>query len=123
LWWSPKKSVVEIHSQSVKHRNVRSKVGSLANINHRPGGGQIAIQHEPVQWQASPRVNSLSNANWLPPAPRESIRHTKLKWNAQSKINSLDNVHHQPGGGIVEIYDEKLDFKHVPPRTNCGFVG
>jgi len=30
---------------------------------------------------------------------------------AKSKIGSLDNAHHQPGGGNVQIFDEKVIFK------------
>jgi hypothetical protein len=122
LWWAPKQSQVEIPNESVKYRNVRAKVGSLANIEYRPRGGQVSIRDEPVQWQASSRVNSLSNTNWLPSTPRVSVHQEKLKWNAQSKVNSLDNVNYKPGGGRVEIYDEKLDFNYVSPRVNCGFV-
>jgi hypothetical protein len=51
-----------------------------------------------------------------------SIQHRKLKWNAQPKINSLDNIHFKPTRPVIEIYDEKLNFKHVSPRINTGFV-
>ena len=74
MWWSPKQSQVEILNESVKYRNVRAKVGSLANIEYPPRGSQVAIRDEPVQWQVSSRVNSVSNTNWLPSAPRVSVR-------------------------------------------------
>jgi hypothetical protein len=34
----------------------------------------------------------------------------------------LDNINFKPNRGVIEIYDEKLDFKHVSPRINTGFV-
>jgi hypothetical protein len=71
---------------------------------------------------ASPRIDSLSNASWTSSEPRTSIQHRKLKWNAQPKINSLDNINYKPTKAIIEIYDEKLNFKHVSPRINTGFV-
>lgn len=80
------------------------------------------IQDKPLQWKASSRVNSLSNITWSSSTPRVSIQQEKLKWNARSKVNSLDNVNHKPGGGIVEVYDEKPDFGHVTSRTDSGFV-
>lgn len=122
MWWSPKRNQVEIPNETIKYRNVRSKVGSLANIEYQPGGGQVIIQDQSLQWKASSRVNSLSNVNWSSSTPRVNIQQEKLKWNAQSKINSLDNIKYKPNGGMVQIYDEKLHFRHVSSRTDSGFL-
>ena len=122
MWWTPRQSQVAIPTEPVQYNHVRSKVGSLANIEHRPGGGQKAIVDEPVRWKVSSRIDSLSNATWSPSAPRSSIQQEKLKWNAQSKVNSFDNIKHKPGGGVVRIYDEKLDFDHVSSRVDSGFT-
>lgn len=115
---------MEIRSEyDSNYKNASSKVNSLANIDYRPGGGQVSIRDEPVAWQAASKVDSLGNANWAPPVPRVNVRTEKLQWNAQSKVDSLANMGYQPAGGTnVAIRDEKSDFSHVTPRVDCGFV-
>lgn len=48
-----------------------SKCGSLGNIHHKPGGGQVEVKSEKLDF----------------------------KDKVQSKIGSLDNISHVPGGG------------------------
>ncbi|CAF1039330.1 unnamed protein product [Rotaria sordida] len=122
LWWSPKRNELEIRSDDNKYKHVPSKIDSLANIQHRPGGGQVSIRDEVVQWQTSSKINSLANANWSPPPPRVTVRTEKLKWDVQPKIGSMNNIEHRPGGGNVAIRDEKVDLSYVTPRVDCGFV-
>ncbi|KTG04114.1 hypothetical protein cypCar_00014270, partial [Cyprinus carpio] len=38
--------------------------------------------------------------------------------NIRSKIGSTDNLKHQPGGGRVQILDQKVDFSNV--QSKCG---
>lgn len=123
LWWSPKRNQIEVRSDTNgKYRNISSKIGSLHNIDHRPGGGQVAIRDDRVQWQAASKIGSLDNANWSPAAPRVIVRTEKIKWDVQSKIGSLININHQPTGGNIAIRDEKPDFSYVTPRIDCGFL-
>ncbi|XP_048372862.1 microtubule-associated protein tau isoform X4 [Sphaerodactylus townsendi] len=63
-------------------KNIKSKIGSIDNLKHQPGGGKIQIVYKPVD---------LSHVT--------------------SKCGSLDNIHHKPGGGQIELKSEKLDFK------------
>lgn len=62
----------QIESQKLKW-NVTSKVGSLDNKDHKPGGGDKKIESQ------------------------------KLKFQAQSKVGSKDNIKHKPGGGEVKV--------------------
>ncbi|XP_035389163.1 microtubule-associated protein tau [Electrophorus electricus] len=39
----------------------------------------------------------------------------------RSKVGSTDNIKHQPGGGRVQILDQKLDFSSV--KAKCGSKG
>lgn len=50
-----------------------SKIGSLDNKDHKPGGGDKKIESQ------------------------------KVKFNAQAKIGSKDNIKHKPGGGEVKV--------------------
>jgi hypothetical protein len=46
----------------------------------------------------------------------------KLNWDAQPKIGSMINIDYKPAGGNVAIRDDKIDFSHVTPRVDCGFL-
>ncbi|XP_068162250.1 microtubule-associated protein tau-like isoform X4 [Antennarius striatus] len=45
-------------------------------------------------------------------APMPDLKHVK------SKIGSTDNMKHQPGGGKVQILDQKVDYSNV--QSKCG---
>ncbi len=94
-------------------------------MEYRPGGGQVSIRDEPINWQAQSKVNSFANANWSPSPPRsKNIRNERLQWAAQSKVDSMANIDYKPAGGVnVSIRDEKVNLSHVTPRVDCGFVG
>lgn len=62
----------QIESQKLKW-NVTSKVGSLDNKDHKPGGGDKKIESQ------------------------------KIAFKAQSKIGSRENIKHKPGGGEIQV--------------------
>lgn len=62
---------VQIVYKPVDLSHVTSKCGSLGNIHHKPGGGQVEVKSEKLDF----------------------------KDKVQSKIGSLDNISHVPGGG------------------------
>ncbi|KAF7239152.1 Microtubule-associated protein tau [Varanus komodoensis] len=64
-------SQVQIVYKPVDLSHVTSKCGSLDNIHHKPGGGQVEVKSEKLDF----------------------------KDKVQSKIGSLDNITHTPGGG------------------------
>ncbi|XP_076455481.1 uncharacterized protein LOC143290076 [Babylonia areolata] len=120
-----------------RYQNVRPRVGSLENIAHVPGGGEMAIQHHRTRWKAEPRVGSLDNVRHVPGGGEVGIEHRRLSWQAKPRVGSLDNIghvprlkpitiprnrttwegrarvgsleniHHQPGGGLVTIHNKK----------------
>ncbi|XP_016096258.1 microtubule-associated protein tau-like isoform X5 [Sinocyclocheilus grahami] len=58
----------------------------------------------------SPKNRSPTSLSAAAPLPDlKSIR---------SKVGSTDNLKHQPGGGRVQILDQKVDFSNVPSK--CG---
>ncbi|CAF0851382.1 unnamed protein product [Didymodactylos carnosus] len=123
LWWSPKRHEIQVKSEDTKYQNIGPKVGSLANINYKPGGGNVVISGDKPKWTANAKVNSLQNANWSPPLPRIAVKSEKLTWNAEPKIGSMANINYRPGGGSISIRDEQLDFRDkATPRVDCGFV-
>ncbi|KAM7380676.1 hypothetical protein PAMP_003954 [Pampus punctatissimus] len=76
-------STVQIQNKKIDLSHVTSKCGSLDNIHHRPGGGNVRI---------------------------ESVK-LDFKDKAQAKVGSLDNAHHIPGGGHVMIESHRLMFR------------
>ncbi|KAM4526630.1 microtubule-associated protein tau-like isoform 6-T7 [Fundulus diaphanus] len=52
------------------------------------------------------------------PAPLAAAAPLPDLKNVRSKIGSTENIKHQPGGGKVQILDQKLDFSNV--QSKCG---
>ena len=67
----------QINSQKVKIE-AKSKIGSLNNISHKPGGGNVKIKSQ------------------------------RLSLTPKSKIGSLENAKHTPGGGNVKVHSQRL---------------
>ncbi|XP_030019464.1 microtubule-associated protein tau isoform X26 [Sphaeramia orbicularis] len=56
-----------------------------------------------------------------PPAPLAAAAPMPDLKNVKSKIGSTDNLKHQPGGGRVQILDQKVDYSTV--QSKCGSKG
>uniref|UniRef100_A0A182YAN7 Microtubule-associated protein n=1 Tax=Anopheles stephensi TaxID=30069 RepID=A0A182YAN7_ANOST len=89
---------------------VKSKIGSLENASHKPGGGHVKIETKKIDIKAAPRIEAKNDA-YVPKGGDKKIISTKLQWNAKPKIGSLDNASHKPGGGDKRIESIKTDFK------------
>ncbi len=44
---------------------VHSKIGSLANANYKPGGGNVKIESQKIKIEAKPRIGAR-NENYSP---------------------------------------------------------
>lgn len=89
---------------------VKSKIGSLENASHKPGGGNVKIETKKIEVKAAPRIEA-KNETYVPKGGDKKIVSTKLQWNAKPKIGSLENAAHKPGGGDKRIESIKTDFK------------
>lgn len=104
---------------------VRSKIGSLENATHKPGGGNVKIETKKLDIKAAPRIEA-KNEHYVPKGGDKKIITTKLQWNAKPKIGSLENASHKPGGGDKRIEVLKTDFKErarpkVGSKDNLGY--
>lgn len=90
---------------------VKSRIGSMDNVRHRPQGGKIKVETQKLDWAASSRVGSLENAKHKPGGGDKKIMTQKVQVKAQSRIGSLENAAHKPGGGNVKVETRKLEFK------------
>ncbi|KAJ3159531.1 hypothetical protein HDU86_001540 [Geranomyces michiganensis] len=92
------------------HNKVSSKVGSLDNIHHRPGGGTKRIYDEKLPLArlrgVSSKVGSLENISHVPGGGAVQIIDVPIRPRARSKVGSLDNIKHRPAGGHVRIVNE-----------------
>ncbi|KAK3105678.1 hypothetical protein FSP39_003121 [Pinctada imbricata] len=105
----PKPSTPKGSSPSVK--NVSSRIGSLDNARHTPGGGKVNIVTKKTDYsKVSSRVGSTANMDHRPGGGDKKIQSQKLDWKTGSRIGSLDNATHAPGGGNVKITDKKLNW-------------
>ncbi|UYV84782.1 MAP2 [Cordylochernes scorpioides] len=105
-------------------KEVRSKIGSMDNIKHKPKGGEkkvcaptilitkkypccllISVVTQKLEWNTSSKIGSLDNATHKAGGGEKKILTQKLnfKEKAQSKIGSLENAAHKPGGGNVKV--------------------
>ncbi|XP_028933504.1 microtubule-associated protein 4 isoform X14 [Ornithorhynchus anatinus] len=71
---NPSRASVQIQNKKVDLSKVSSRCGSKANIKHKPGGGDVKIENQKLNF----------------------------KEKAQAKVGSLDNVGHLPAGGAVK---------------------
>ncbi|XP_026545452.1 microtubule-associated protein 4-like [Notechis scutatus] len=70
---------VQIQNKKIDFSKVSSKCGSKTNIKHKPGGGDVKIEHQKLNF----------------------------KGKAQAKVGSLDNIRHVPAGGTVKTEEGK----------------
>lgn len=53
------------YAPSPNLKAVSSKIGSLANANYKPGGGNVKIESRKIQIEAKPRIGAR-NENYQP---------------------------------------------------------
>lgn len=105
---------------------IRSKIGSLDNYYHRPGGGDKDIREIRYHLNAP---NSISSTTKIIYGPRRNDAgvsrgqdHDSSEFfrlpnriskpiNVTSRVGSLDNAHHQAGGGTRAIFTERLPWQ------------
>ncbi|XP_073539213.1 microtubule-associated protein tau isoform X6 [Phyllobates terribilis] len=94
-------------------KNVKSKIGSIDNIRHQPGGGKVQIVHKKVDLSnVQSKCGSKDNLKHMPGGGAVLITHKPVDLkHVTSKCGSMKNIHHRPGGGNIEVKSEKLDFK------------
>ena len=61
------------NASSPNLKKVTSKVGSLANANYRPGGGDFKIKSQKLEWKAEPRTKAL-NEGYTPHGGQKKVR-------------------------------------------------
>lgn len=52
---------------------VRSKIGSLENATHKPGGGNVKIESKKIEIRAAPRIEA-KNESYAPRGGDKKVR-------------------------------------------------
>nr|XP_057907073.1 microtubule-associated protein tau-like isoform X12 [Doryrhamphus excisus] len=101
-------------------KNVKSKIGSTANIKHQPKGGQVQILTEKLDFShVQSKCGSKDNLKHTPKGGNVMIPSVKLDFShVQAKCGSLNKLQHAPGGGNVQIQTKKIDLSHI--TSKCG---
>ena len=92
-----------------KYGAVESKVGSLDNYNHIPGGGEHKIPTFKLKWEAESKIGSLPPTGRLDGSPlshgyteRNTLKLPEItpRYGASADSASFSLIHYTPGGSI-----------------------
>ncbi|TWW82092.1 Microtubule-associated protein tau [Takifugu flavidus] len=134
---------VQILDKKVDFSNIQARCGSKDNLKHTPGGGKVQILDQKLDLSnVQSRCGSKDNIKHVPGGGNVSstgarsvadspectfttekvqIVHKKIDLsNVTSKCGSKVNIHHKPGGGNVEIKNEKVEFR---AQSKVGSLG
>ncbi|XP_056157022.1 microtubule-associated protein tau-like [Lampris incognitus] len=95
-------------------KNVKSKIGSTANLKHQPKGGQVFIPSVKLDYShVQAKCGSLDKIQHHAGGGNQvQIQSKKIDLShVTAKCGSMSNIHHRPGGGNVRIENVKLGFK------------
>ncbi|XP_026078932.1 microtubule-associated protein tau isoform X2 [Carassius auratus] len=94
-----------------------SSPGILKSPASNAAGGRSPSTGNEIKKVAVIRSTPKSPKNRSPTSLSAAAPLPDLK-NIRSKVGSTDNLKHQPGGGRVQILDQKVDFSNV--QSKCG---
>ncbi len=60
-------------SSSPNLKQVKSKIGSMSNSSHRPGGGEIKIENRKLNWRSEGRTVA-KNEGYTPKGGDKKVR-------------------------------------------------
>ncbi|XP_050979833.1 microtubule-associated protein tau isoform X14 [Labeo rohita] len=94
-----------------------SSPGTPKSPASKAAGGKPPSAGNEIKKVAVIRSTPKSPKNRSPTSLSAAAPLPDLK-NVRSKVGSTDNLKHQPGGGRVQILDQKVDFSNV--QSKCG---
>ena len=61
------------------------------------------IENRKLNWNTESRIRSLDNHSHKPGGGDKKIENRKLDWNVESRIGSTKNLKHKAGGGNIQV--------------------
>lgn len=81
---------------------VRSKIGSLENATHKPGGGNIKIETKKLDIKAAPRI-AARNDTYVPGGGDKKVSN-RCNWCSSSQTNNP----HRSDVGVLDSKRQRL---------------
>ncbi len=75
-------------SNSPNLKQVRSKIGSLSNSTHRPGGGEVKIENRKLEWRSEGRTQAR-NDGYTPKGGDKKVHKCNLIWHLFNSTKSV----------------------------------
>lgn len=99
----------------------KSKIGSLSNIKHTPGGGKVKLENQKMDFSnVKSKCGTFSNVNHKPKGGDVKIVEQKLDLSkVKSKCGSMDNAKHRPGGNKSRTVLKSLN----PDQSSSSISG
>ena len=63
----------------------------------------IQIENRKLNWNAESRIRSLDNHHHVPGGGDKKIENRRLDWSVESRVGSTKNLKHKAGGGKVQV--------------------
>ena len=63
----------------------------------------LQIENRKLNWNAQSKIRSLDNHSHKPGGGEKKIENRKLEWNVESKVGSTKNITHKAGGGRIKV--------------------
>ena len=61
------------------------------------------IENRKLNWNAESRIRSLDNHHHVPGGGDKKIENRRLDWSVESRVGSTKNLKHKAGGGKVQV--------------------
>ena len=66
------------------------------------------IENRKLNWNTESRIRSLDNHSHKPGGGDKKIENRKLDWNVESRIGSTKNLKHKAGGGNIQVSSKNI---------------
>ena len=63
----------------------------------------LQIENRKLNWNAQSKIKSLENHSHRPGGGDKKIENRRLEWNVESKVGSTKNITHKAGGGRIKV--------------------
>ena len=60
LWWNKQPTDLRIPLYGKQNKDIGSKIDSLKNVTHRPGGGNVSVIDEKLEWRYESKIDAIN---------------------------------------------------------------
>ena len=78
-------------TQSPNLKQVKSKIGSLQNASHKPGGGEIRIENRKLDWKKEAKTEARNTAYKPGGGEKKVTVHYSQTWDECQTLSAKDS--------------------------------